>query len=73
MCTDLYVCKVPLSSLLYSKLSHLFRTGTGIMMQYDEATPDGLQMVFTTNVAGHYIMVRQLGKSPAIILVDNVW
>ena len=36
-------------------------------MQYDETTPDGLQMVFTTNVAGHYIMVRQLGKVPAIV------
>ena len=50
-------CSMDLSSPC-SKLSRLFRTGAGIIKQYDEATPDGLQMVFTTNVAGHYIMVR---------------
>ncbi|XP_077986924.1 3-keto-steroid reductase/17-beta-hydroxysteroid dehydrogenase 7-like [Glandiceps talaboti] len=39
---------------------HMFATGEGLLMQQDSTTKDGLKAVFTTNVFGHFILLREL-------------
>ncbi|XP_032826373.1 3-keto-steroid reductase/17-beta-hydroxysteroid dehydrogenase 7 isoform X2 [Petromyzon marinus] len=38
----------------------MFSTGEGLLTQEDSVNEDGLQHVFTTNVFGHFILIRQL-------------
>ena len=42
---------------LFSNYSKLFGTGVGLLNQQDGTTVDGMKLVFTTNVTGHYVMV----------------
>ncbi|NXY72927.1 DHB7 reductase, partial [Glareola pratincola] len=46
--------------LLTGKVLHMLTTAEGIMTQTDRLNGDGLQEVFTTNLFGHFMLVRQL-------------
>ena len=37
----------------------MFTTGDGLLKQVDGKTEDGLQTIFTTNLFGHFTLVRQ--------------
>lgn len=56
------LCFLPLVS---RKVLHMLTTAEGIMTQTDRLNGDGLQEVFTTNLFGHFILVR-LCKSWAV-------
>lgn len=43
-----------------SNYSKLFGTGVGLLNQQDGTTVDGMKLVFTTNVTGHYVMLKEL-------------
>lgn len=49
------LCFLPLVS---RKVLHMLTTAEGIMTQTDRLNGDGLQEVFTTNLFGHFILVR---------------
>ncbi|NP_001264436.2 3-keto-steroid reductase/17-beta-hydroxysteroid dehydrogenase 7 isoform 2 [Gallus gallus] len=42
------------------RLLHMLTTAEGVMTQTDRLNGDGLQEVFTTNLFGHFILIRQL-------------
>ncbi|XP_065916838.1 3-keto-steroid reductase/17-beta-hydroxysteroid dehydrogenase 7-like isoform X2 [Dysidea avara] len=44
----------------FSNLNKILVSGTGILSQENDVTPEGLQKTFATNVFGHYLMVRHL-------------
>ncbi|KAM3620185.1 uncharacterized protein V6R79_019435 [Siganus canaliculatus] len=46
--------------LFSSRVITMLATAEGILTQQDGVTPDGLQEVFTTNVFGHFILIREL-------------
>ncbi|XP_056605625.1 3-keto-steroid reductase [Triplophysa dalaica] len=47
----------------------MFATGEGILTQEDKVTPDGLQEVFSTNLFGHFLLVREL--EPLLCQTDH--
>ncbi|XP_032826364.1 3-keto-steroid reductase/17-beta-hydroxysteroid dehydrogenase 7 isoform X1 [Petromyzon marinus] len=48
------------SGLFSRNVVRMFSTGEGLLTQEDSVNEDGLQHVFTTNVFGHFILIRQL-------------
>lgn len=46
--------------LFSSHVIAMFATGEGILTQKDGVTADGLQEVFTTNLFGHFLLIREL-------------
>uniref|UniRef100_H3D6L5 3-keto-steroid reductase/17-beta-hydroxysteroid dehydrogenase 7 n=1 Tax=Tetraodon nigroviridis TaxID=99883 RepID=H3D6L5_TETNG len=46
--------------LFSSRVVSMFATAEGILTQKDGLTADGLQEVFTTNLFGHFVLVREL-------------
>ncbi|CAN0187476.1 3-keto-steroid reductase/17-beta-hydroxysteroid dehydrogenase 7 [Lampetra fluviatilis] len=48
------------SGLFSRNVVRMFATGEGLLTQEDSVNEDGLQNVFTTNVFGHFILIRQL-------------
>ncbi|CAL8365967.1 unnamed protein product [Boreogadus saida] len=46
--------------LFSSKAIQMFSTAEGLLTQQDRPTADGLQEVFTTNLFGHFLLVREL-------------
>ncbi|XP_070531892.1 3-keto-steroid reductase/17-beta-hydroxysteroid dehydrogenase 7-like isoform X2 [Ptychodera flava] len=42
------------------KVVHMISTGEGLLMQQDSTTKDGLRAVFTTNVFGHFVLLKEL-------------
>ncbi|XP_070550240.1 3-keto-steroid reductase/17-beta-hydroxysteroid dehydrogenase 7-like [Ptychodera flava] len=46
--------------LFSTKVVHMISTGEGLLMQQDSTTKDGLRAVFTTNVFGHFILLKEL-------------
>ena len=45
--------------LVDSNLNKILVSGTGILSQENDVTPEGLQKTFATNVFGHYLMVGE--------------
>ena len=46
--------------LMGSNLKNILVSGTSILSQEDDTTPEGLQKTFATNVFGHYLMVENV-------------
>lgn len=46
--------------LFSSRVITMLATAEGILTQKDSVTPDGLQEVFTTNLFGHFLLIREL-------------
>ncbi|XP_062280226.1 3-keto-steroid reductase isoform X1 [Scomber scombrus] len=46
--------------LFSSNIITMFATGEGILTQNDGITDDGLQEIFTTNLFGHFVLIREL-------------
>lgn len=49
-----------LRNLLNPHLFHMFKTGEGILNVYNECNEEGLNSIFTTNVLGHHVLIKEL-------------
>ncbi|XP_013379180.1 3-keto-steroid reductase [Lingula anatina] len=46
--------------LFSENVFHMFHTGIGLLEHKDQVTEEGLQMVFATNIFGHFVMIKEL-------------
>jgi len=49
---------IMMNGFCYRKCVHMFVTGDGLLKQSDMITIDNLPQIFTTNVFGHFVLVR---------------
>ncbi|XP_020506912.2 3-keto-steroid reductase/17-beta-hydroxysteroid dehydrogenase 7 [Labrus bergylta] len=48
------------NGLFSRNVVNMFATGEGLLTQQDQINSDGLQEVFTTNLFGHFLLIREL-------------
>ena len=52
-----------------SHLKKVMVSGSGILAQTNDTTPDGLQKTFATNVFGHFLMVKLCNVNDFVMLM----
>lgn len=48
------------ANVFSSNCLEMFRTGSGLLQQVDEITEDGFKKIFTTNLFGHFILIKEI-------------
>lgn len=51
----------------------MFKTGSGILVQSEDVTTDGLQATFATNVFGHFLLLEELIEARVLGKLHYFW